>query len=98
MGETDDFEWDDTKEFSNIAKHGLSLKLAAELFISDVWVEFEAKFSRSDSSRTIAIGPVRGRLLACIYTLRGRKRRVISFRPASRRERRAYEEATRRSR
>jgi uncharacterized protein len=98
MGETDDFEWDDTKESSNIAKHGLSLKLAAELFISDVWIEFDAKDSRSDPSRAIAIGPVRGRLLTCIYTLRGRKRRVISSRPASRRERRAYEEATRRSR
>jgi uncharacterized DUF497 family protein len=98
MGETDDFEWDDAKESSNIAKHGVSLKLAAELFISDGWIEFEAKENRSDPFRTVAIGPVRGRLLTCIYTLRGRKRRVISFRPASRRERRAYEEATRRGR
>lgn len=97
MGEDDDFEWDETKETLNAAKHGLSLKLAAELFISDLWIEFEAKFSGNDASRIIAIGPVRGRLLTCVYTPRGRKRRVISLRSASRRERRAYEEATRRS-
>jgi hypothetical protein len=96
MGETDDFEWDDTKETLNNAKHGLSLKLAAELFISDLWIEFEAKSSGSDAARMVAIGPVRGRLLSCVYTLRGRKRRVMSLRSASRRERRAYEEATRR--
>src|SRR6185437_9194050 len=55
MDEADDFEWDKTKETSNVAKHGLSLKLAAELFISDLWIEFEGKESRTDPSRTIAI-------------------------------------------
>jgi uncharacterized DUF497 family protein len=98
MGETDDFEWDDTKDSSNIAKHGMSLKLAAELFISEFWLEFAAKLSRSDPSRTIAVGLARNRLLTCIFTMRGRKRRVISLRPASRRERHAYQEAARRGR
>jgi uncharacterized DUF497 family protein len=39
MGETDDFEWDDTKEQRNLSKHGMSLRLAAELFNSDFWIE-----------------------------------------------------------
>jgi uncharacterized DUF497 family protein len=68
MGEYDDFEWDDTKGALNTAKHGLSLKLAAELFISDLWIEFEAKSGGSDASRMLSIGPVRGRLLTCVYT------------------------------
>jgi uncharacterized protein len=97
MGETDDFEWDDTKEHRNLVKHGMSLRLAAELFNSDLWIEWAAKKSLSDPSRSIAIGPAFGRLLSCVYTWRGQKRRVISLRPASRRERRAYEEAARRS-
>jgi uncharacterized DUF497 family protein len=95
MGETDDFEWDDTKEARNLSKHGMSLRLAAELFASDFRVEFAATNSRSDASRTIAIALAFGRLLTCVYTWRGQKRRVISLRSASRRERRAYEKAAR---
>jgi uncharacterized DUF497 family protein len=98
MIEIDDFEWDPRKETNNLAKHGLSLRLAAELFASGQWVEMEARDSGSDPSRTVAIGPVHGRLLVCVYTWRGQKRRVISLRPAHRSERRAYQEATQRSR
>jgi uncharacterized DUF497 family protein len=94
----DDFEWDFGKESTNVAKHGLSLRQAAELFASDQWIEVEAEYHGTDPSRTIAVGPVQGRLVVCIYTWRGRKRRVISLRPAHRSERRAYQEATQRSR
>ena len=97
MGETDDFEWDDTKEAINLNKHGMSLRLAAELFNSAAWIEVAAKNNRTDASRRIVIGPAFGRLLTCVYTWRGFKRRVISLRPASRRERRAYQEAAGRS-
>ena len=98
MTEADDFEWDPDKEASNLAKHGLSLRLAAEMFASECWVETEARKSGTDPSRTVAIGPAHGRLLVCVYTWRGQKRRVISLRPAHRSERRAYQEATQRSR
>jgi uncharacterized DUF497 family protein len=98
MTEADDFEWDPGKEASNRAKHGLSLRLAAELFASDQWIETEARKSGTDPSRTVAIGPVQGRLLVCVYTWRGQKRRVISLRPAHRSERRAYQEAIEASR
>jgi uncharacterized protein len=94
MIEADDFEYDPAKEAGNLAKHGLSLQLAAELFASDQWIETEARRSGTDPSRTVAIGPVQGRLLVCVYTWRGQKRRVISLRPAHRSERRAYQEAT----
>jgi len=43
MSETDDFEWDDTKEAINLNKHGISLRLAAELFGSAAWTEVAAK-------------------------------------------------------
>jgi uncharacterized DUF497 family protein len=66
MGETDDFEWDDTKEQQNLNKHGMSLRLAAELFNSDFWIELAAKKSLSDTARSIAVGPAFGRLLSCV--------------------------------
>jgi uncharacterized DUF497 family protein len=40
----------------------------------------------------LAMAVVRGRLLALIYTRRGEDVRIISFRPASREERKQYEE------
>jgi uncharacterized DUF497 family protein len=95
MGGDDDFEWDDGKEAVNQRKHGMSLALAAKLFATDLWVESEAKRSRSDRSRIVAVGRYEDRLLTCVYTWRGHKRRVISLRVASRRERRAYQEANR---
>jgi uncharacterized DUF497 family protein len=94
MTDVDDFEWDPAKEAQNVAKHRLSLSLAAELFASDQWIETESDRFGTDSSRTVAIGPAQGRLVVCVYTWRGRKRRVISLRPAKRSERRAYQKAT----
>ena len=96
MDEADDFEWDASKELRNVAKHQLSLRLAAELFASDQWIEIEAVKSGTDASRTMAIGPIQGRLVVCVYTWRGPKRRIISLRPAHRSERRAYQKATQR--
>ena len=40
----------------------------------------------------IALAVVRGRVLTLIYTERGEDVRVISFRPASREERKHYEQ------
>lgn len=39
----------------------------------------------------LAMAEVQGKLLALIYTRRGEDIRVISFRPASREERKQYE-------
>ena len=43
----------------------------------------------------IAMAVIHGKLLTLIYTLREKDIRVISFRPASREERKQYEEDTR---
>ena len=40
--------------------------------------------------RRMAYGPVDGRLYALVYTLRGDRRRIISFRKANRREQATY--------
>jgi uncharacterized DUF497 family protein len=43
--------------------------------------------------RHVAMAPMRGRLYVICYQLRGRKRRIISFRKANRREERIYAKA-----
>lgn len=52
--------------------------------------------SRGDEYRLmdVALAVVKGRLLSLVYTERGNDVRVISFRNASREERRQYEEDT----
>jgi uncharacterized DUF497 family protein len=91
MGETEDFEWDDTKDAFNIAKHGLPLRFAVLLFDDPHLVNLRPRVTESGETRHIAVGKVEGRVFACVYTIRGKRRRLISLRAASRSERRVYD-------
>jgi uncharacterized DUF497 family protein len=89
------FEWDQTKNASNIAKHGVSFALARRIFEGPV---LTARDSREDYGevREISIGMVDGlAVLTVVHTERRGRTRIISARPASGRERRRYEEAIR---
>lgn len=44
--------------------------------------------------RLVAIGEIHGRVFTCVYTWRGERQRVISLRPASRKERDVYRAKT----
>jgi uncharacterized DUF497 family protein len=92
MGRFENCEWDDTKDTANLAKHGLPLIAAIPIFADPDWVERPSAQLRASESRFVAIGQVRGRLLACVYVWRGATRRIISLRTASRKERRVYQE------
>lgn len=81
-----EFEWDEAKAESNLAKHGVSFELALEF-------EWESSLQRGDGRfdygepRAIAIGrDAAGRFYTIVFTLRGAVVRVISARRASRRE------------
>lgn len=85
------FEWDDRKNRENIAKHGLDF--------ADVWHVFEDPDritfidDRKDykEKRVITIGKVKEMIVASVcYTNRNDRTRIISFRLASRKERKAY--------
>lgn len=93
MGETDDFEWDDEKDAINRAKHGLPLLIAALLFDGQPRLERRSPKSPADEPRFETMGMVQGRVLFCVWTWRGNRRRVMSLRIAKRKERHAYQEA-----
>ena len=97
MGETDDFEWDDVKDEATRAKRDLSLAAASRLFDGRVRLERVSPKSPPNEVRYITIAEIEGRVLFCVWTWRGLRRRVISLRPAKRSERSAYQEATGRS-
>jgi uncharacterized protein len=94
------FEWDEAKGRRNARRRGLPFELAEALFASAT-VEWEDTRRDYGERRFIAVGRIGNRFLLCVYTWRHLEaepiRRVISLRPAKRREidvyRQAYPEA-----
>jgi uncharacterized protein len=86
------YVWDETKRKSNRKKHGLDFRDAYLVYENPDKCTYDA--SRDDEYRLmdIAMAVIRGRLLTLVYTEIGEDVRVISFRNASREERKRYEE------
>jgi uncharacterized protein len=89
-----DFEWDLNKAAENRRKHGVSFEEAATAFADRLSVTVtDPDHSSAAEPRYILIGrSARGRLLVVSHAERGTAIRIISARPASRRERAQYEE------
>jgi uncharacterized DUF497 family protein len=89
------FEWDESKARSNVAKHGVNFEEAATVFADPLSLTIPDPAHSQAESRFIIIGQSHQRkLLIVVHTERGDNIRVISARRASRRERKAYEEAS----
>ena len=82
-------EFDPAKDEANLAKHGVSLALAAELDWEAALVWFDARFEY-DELRMIALAPKTEILYYVAFVDRGQARRIISLRRASRREVKHY--------
>lgn len=88
------FEWDPKKALENERKHGVRFEEASTCF-ADVRSLTIADPDHSDQvDRFVLLGMSAGaRLLAIVHTERGANIRIISARPANRREAAAYSEA-----
>jgi len=86
------YEWDEAKNVENIRKHrGLPLRDGIRVFLDKKRVIFEDRRFNYGEKRYMAIGIVGGDISSLCFTYRGfLKRRLISFRVASRKERRRY--------
>jgi hypothetical protein len=94
-----EFEWDDAKRRVNLAKHGVDFARASCLFDGLVVTADDARRAYRER-QVIAIGISAGTILTCVYTDRTTAdghivRRIISLRPASRKERQRYDDGTR---
>lgn len=86
------FDWDEEKNQANIKKHGVDFETARRIFEG---ITITAIDDRQDYGevRAISIGVVDNvAFLAVVHTDRKGITRLISARPASRRERRRYEQ------
>ena len=86
------FEWEREKAQANLEKHGVSFEEAAEAFLDPFYQTGDA--SRDEEQRDFLIGYSSSqRLLLVVHTERGERVRIISARPATRAERKIYEDS-----
>jgi uncharacterized DUF497 family protein len=87
------FEWDDRKGKANARKHDIGFEEASTVFGDRLSLTIRDPAHSQVEERFVTIGTShRGKLLVVVHTERGDNIRVISARPASKRERRTYEE------
>ena len=88
-----EFEWDEAKSESNAVKHGVSFAEALTVFGDELALTGNDPVHSDDEERYVTMGKSSlGRILIVSHTDRGDKVRIISARPASRGERRDYED------
>ncbi len=88
-----DFEWDQEKATENFAKHGVSFEEATTVLRDTLSATGRDPDHSVDEERYITFGTSSsGRLLFVAHTERGSRIRLISARPATRSERKLYEE------
>jgi len=87
-----EFEWNENKAQSNIEKHDVTFEEATEVFFDPFYQVGDA--TTNNEQRDFIIGySLSQRLLLVVYVERGKRSRIISARPATRIERKLYEES-----
>ena len=84
-----EFEWDPAKDEANQRKHGLSFGEAAHVFERLVLTR-PARDGQGGETRFLSIGLLGERAIAVIHTERNGIVRIISARPAKRKEKRLH--------
>ena len=87
-----EFEWDVKKSDTNFKKHGVSFHEAATVFGDSLAITFSDPDHSIEEHRFLTFGHSgMSRLLVVVHTERHGKTRIISSRPATRHERKIYE-------
>lgn len=83
-----EFEFDPAKSEANRAKHGIDFVAAQELWYDPKKKTLAASYR--EEVRFLTVGSINGLLWTCVFTLRGRRIRIISVRRSRKVERLAY--------
>jgi uncharacterized protein len=88
-----EFEWDRRKAASNQSRHGVGFAEASTVFGDPLSITIPDPDHAVDEERFVIIGMSSNqRLLIVVHTVRGHRVRLISARPATKHERKDYEE------
>ncbi|MCY3682786.1 MAG: BrnT family toxin [Gemmatimonadetes bacterium] len=86
------YQWDPEKAESNFLTHSVDFADSVGVF-EDIWALTLKEEIESGEQRFVTLGTdFFGRILVVVYTYRNEDIRLISARPATRRERRIYEQ------
>ena len=83
------FEWDEEKNEINMHKHGIRFELALRVFYDENRLEEYDEAHSESEDRYISLGYVNG-VLVVVHTDRDEAIRIISARPADKKERMKY--------
>jgi uncharacterized protein len=92
--DTFEFEWDSGNHMKSNQKHGIPTKEVESVFELNLAAPIGRQYSPAvDEERLCIVGPTdTGRMVSVVFTLREGRVRPISARPASRKEKKLYEE------
>jgi hypothetical protein len=88
------YEWDEAKNRSNMAKHGLNFEDAAQVFDGPC-VTFEDDRFPYGEERFLTLGLLAQRLVVIAHSSRDEATRIISMRKGNRREQKIHQERLR---
>ena len=89
------FEWDEGNQNKSYLKHEVTTKEAEQVFLKKkALLARDSRHSYSERRYLIIGLDYQSRLLSIAFTIRKKRVRVISARPASKRERIIYEKAS----
>lgn len=86
-----DFKWDANKASHNQTKHGVSFELACNAFFDPFIVTLDDEIINGELRYTAVAMTTTWQILYIVYVWRGDTLRLISARPATSHERKAYE-------
>jgi uncharacterized DUF497 family protein len=87
-----EYEWDNSKNESNIHNHGIDFSDAWKIFQNPILAKEDNRKDYGEI-RYISIGLLNDIEVVIIYTYRGQTIRIISIRKANKNERKIYQEA-----
>ena len=85
-----DFEWDNAKAASNLAKYGVSFEETLAVFADPACYVIETARPEDGEDRSKAVGMITGRLFTVVFVMRGETCRLISARRSNANEERSY--------
>jgi hypothetical protein len=85
------YEWDEAKREANLKKHGYDFADADLVYENPFKLTISTLRRGEFRLQDVAIVEALGQVLALVYVIRGYNIRIISFRKASRKERRDYD-------
>ena len=88
------FEWDKRKAATNLRKHQVSFEEASTVFGDPLSLTITDPDTYLQEERSITVGhSFSGRIIVVVHVDRGDNIRIVSARPTTRKEKKAYEES-----